>query len=303
MAIRRATVAGLVNPILCGAALRNKGVHPLLDAVLDYLPSPFEVPAVSGTNPKNGETITREPSEDEPFAALAFKVVADPYVGRLVYFRVYSGVAKQGAMLYNAARGTARAPRADSSHAREPAGGYRQHRGGADRGDGGPQAHLHGRHALRRVAADRARGDQVPGAGHLRRDRAEDEGRPGAHGREPDAAGRGRPDVQGALRQGDRPDDHLRHGRAAPRDHRRPHAARVQRRGARREAGGRVTRSRSGVPRAPRAASSSRPAVAGSSVSSISKSSRCRTRASSCSRTRSSAARSRKSSSRLSSRA
>jgi len=104
MAIRRATVAGLVNPILCGAALRNKGVHPLLDAIVDYLPSPVEVPAVTGTNPKNGETITREPREDEPFSALAFKVVADPYVGRLVYFRVYSGVAKQGAMLYNATR-------------------------------------------------------------------------------------------------------------------------------------------------------------------------------------------------------
>ena len=104
LAIRRATVAGLVNPILCGAALRNKGVHPLLDAIVDYLPSPIEVPAVSGTNPKNGETITREPREDEPFSALAFKVVADPYVGRLVYFRVYSGVAKQGAMLYNSTR-------------------------------------------------------------------------------------------------------------------------------------------------------------------------------------------------------
>jgi elongation factor G len=104
MAIRRATVAGLVNPILCGAALRNKGVHPLLDAIVDYLPSPVEVPAVSGTNPKNGETITREPNDEEPFSALAFKVVADPYVGRLVYFRVYSGVAKQGAMLYNATR-------------------------------------------------------------------------------------------------------------------------------------------------------------------------------------------------------
>jgi len=106
LAIRRATVAGLVNPILCGAALRNKGVHPLLDAIVEYLPSPFEVPAVTGTNPKNGETITREPREDEPFSALAFKVVADPYVGRLVYFRVYSGVAKQGAMLYNATRGS-----------------------------------------------------------------------------------------------------------------------------------------------------------------------------------------------------
>jgi elongation factor G len=103
-AIRRATLAGLINPILCGAALKNKGIHPLLDAVIDYLPSPFEVAAVTGTNPRNGETVTREPKEDEPFSALAFKVVADPYVGRLVYFRVYSGVAKQGATLYNSTR-------------------------------------------------------------------------------------------------------------------------------------------------------------------------------------------------------
>jgi len=103
-AIRRATIAGIVNPILCGAALRNKGVPPLLDAVIDYLPSPMEVKAVTGIDPKNGEVISREPKDDEPFSALAFKVVADPYVGRLVYFRVYSGVAKQGAMLYNSTR-------------------------------------------------------------------------------------------------------------------------------------------------------------------------------------------------------
>ncbi len=104
-AIRRATVAGLVNPMLCGAALRNKGIPPLLDAVVAYLPSPIEVPAVTGADPKHGGTATREPREDEPFSALAFKVVADQYVGRLVYFRVYSGVAKQGAMLYNSTRG------------------------------------------------------------------------------------------------------------------------------------------------------------------------------------------------------
>jgi elongation factor G len=103
-AIRRATIAGLVNPILCGAALRNKGVPPLLDAVLDYLPAPSEVPAVTGIDPKTNESITLEPLDSEPFSALAFKVVADPYVGRLVYFRVYSGVAKQGANLYNSTR-------------------------------------------------------------------------------------------------------------------------------------------------------------------------------------------------------
>ncbi len=104
-AIRRATIAGLVNPVLCGTALKNKGVQPLLDAVVDYLPSPVEVPAVAGTDPKTHEELHRGPDKDEPFSALAFKVVADPYVGRLVYFRVYSGVARQGAMVMNTTRG------------------------------------------------------------------------------------------------------------------------------------------------------------------------------------------------------
>ena len=103
--IRRATIAGLVNPVLCGSALKNKGVQPLLDAVIDYLPSPVEVPAITGTDPATGELIERSPSPDEPFSALAFKIVADPYVGRLVYFRVYSGVVKQGETVINSSRG------------------------------------------------------------------------------------------------------------------------------------------------------------------------------------------------------
>ena len=104
-AIRRATLAGVVTPVLCGAALRNKGIQPLLDAVVAYLPSPAEVPPISGTHPKTGELLERPPVDEEPFSALAFKVVADPYVGRLVYFRVYSGVGRQGAMVLNSARG------------------------------------------------------------------------------------------------------------------------------------------------------------------------------------------------------
>jgi elongation factor G len=100
-AIRRATVANLVTPVFCGAALKNKGVQPLLDAVVDYLPSPVEVPPVTGTHPKTGELLERHPRDDEPFSGLAFKVVADPYVGRLVYFRVYSGTAKQGGVVRN----------------------------------------------------------------------------------------------------------------------------------------------------------------------------------------------------------
>ena len=104
-ALRRATIANLVTPVLCGAALKNKGVRPLLDAVIDYLPSPAEVPPVTGTHPKTGELLERYPKDDEPFSALAFKVVADPYVGRLVYFRVYSGTVKQGGSVLNSARG------------------------------------------------------------------------------------------------------------------------------------------------------------------------------------------------------
>ncbi len=102
--LRRAVVSNLVNPVLCGAALKNKGIHPLLDAIIDYLPSPAEVPPVKGIHPKTGGLIERRPRDEEPFAALAFKVVADPYVGRLVYFRVYSGCAKQGGAVLNSAR-------------------------------------------------------------------------------------------------------------------------------------------------------------------------------------------------------
>ncbi len=104
-ALRRATIANLVTPVMCGSALKNKGVQPLVDAVVDYLPSPAEVSSVTGVHPTNGELLERHPNADEPFSALAFKVVADPYVGRLVYFRVYSGMVSQGDVVMNTARG------------------------------------------------------------------------------------------------------------------------------------------------------------------------------------------------------
>jgi elongation factor G len=104
MALRRATLAGHLTPVMCGSALRNKGVQPLLNAIVDYLPSPIDVPPVHGTNPKNNQTVQRTARDDEPFTALAFKIVADPYVGRLAYFRVYSGVLRTGATILNATR-------------------------------------------------------------------------------------------------------------------------------------------------------------------------------------------------------
>jgi elongation factor G len=104
-ALRRATVAGTLVPVLCGSALRNKGVQPLLDAIVDYLPSPLDIPPVEGENPRTGEPETRPADVNAPLAALAFKVASDPYVGRLVYVRVYSGKLKAGSSVYNPGKG------------------------------------------------------------------------------------------------------------------------------------------------------------------------------------------------------
>jgi elongation factor G len=102
--LRKATLASTVIPVLCGSSLRNKGVQPMLDAVLDYLPSPLDTPPVIGTDPRSGEAAIRVTSEAEPFSALAFKIVSDPYVGRLAYFRVYSGSLQAGSYVYNSTK-------------------------------------------------------------------------------------------------------------------------------------------------------------------------------------------------------
>ncbi len=104
-ALRRVTLKNKGVPVLCGSALKNMGIRPLLDAIGDYLPSPLEVPPIEGIDIKSGEKVTRESSDDAPFSALAFKVVTDPFVGRLVYFRVYSGKVKIGSQIYNPTRG------------------------------------------------------------------------------------------------------------------------------------------------------------------------------------------------------
>ncbi|MBQ6476322.1 MAG: elongation factor G [Clostridia bacterium] len=105
-AIRKATIAGDFVPVLCGTSYRNKGVQKLLDAIVDYLPSPLDIPAITGHNPsKTKEEVIRHASDDEPFSALAFKIVADPFVGKLAFFRVYSGVLKNGSYIYNSTKG------------------------------------------------------------------------------------------------------------------------------------------------------------------------------------------------------
>ena len=104
-AIRRATIANIFIPVVCGSSYRNKGVQKLLDAVVDYMPSPLDVPPVSGTDPKSGKEIERKAGDSEPFSALAFKIVVDQFVGKLCFFRVYSGKVDSGTQIYNSTKG------------------------------------------------------------------------------------------------------------------------------------------------------------------------------------------------------
>lgn len=103
-ALRRATIAGTLVPVLCGSALKNKGVQAMLDAVIAYLPSPLDIPPPTGVDPNTNETVTREVSDSEPFSALVFKIVSDPFVGRLSYLRVYSGTLTKGATVENSTK-------------------------------------------------------------------------------------------------------------------------------------------------------------------------------------------------------
>lgn len=103
-AIRQGTIALQFNPVLCGTAFKYKGIQKLLDAVVDYLPSPLDIPAITGVNPDTGAEEVREASDDEPFAALAFKIMTDPYMGQLAYFRVYSGVFEAGNYVLNSTK-------------------------------------------------------------------------------------------------------------------------------------------------------------------------------------------------------
>ena len=103
-ALRKATIANQVVPVCCGTSYRNKGVQKLLDAVIDYMPAPTDIPAIKGINPKTEEEDSRKPSDDEPFSALAFKIMTDPYVGKLCFFRVYSGTITKGTAVYNSTK-------------------------------------------------------------------------------------------------------------------------------------------------------------------------------------------------------
>ncbi len=104
-AIRKATIAMKLFPVICGSAFKNKGIQPMLDAVVDYLPSPLDVPPTMANDPKTGELVPREPKDDAPFSALVFKIMTDPFVGQLAFIRVYSGMVKSGDTIFNTAKG------------------------------------------------------------------------------------------------------------------------------------------------------------------------------------------------------
>ena len=104
-AIRKETIAGRMIPMMCGSAYRNKGVQMLLDGIVDYMPSPLDIPPIKGVNPETGEDDVRHTSDTEPFSALAFKIMADPFVGKLAFFRVYSGTLQSGSYVYNSTKG------------------------------------------------------------------------------------------------------------------------------------------------------------------------------------------------------
>jgi elongation factor G len=249
---------------------KNKGVQPLLDAVVDYLPSPLDVPPVEGIDPKRASRVERKADDDEPFSALAFKIMTDPYVGKLTYFRVYSGTLEEGLDVYNSTKDRKeRIGRILQMHANHrediDADLRRRHRRGRR-----PQAHDHRRHAVRPDAPDRARVDGLPRAGHLvaiePKTKADQDKLGKALARSPR---RTRPSGCAPTRRPAR--------RSSPAwasctsRSRRPHDARVQRRRQRRQAAGRLPRddhaSRS---RRSRASSSARPAVAASTATSSS---------------------------------
>ncbi|MFC2741410.1 MAG: elongation factor G, partial [Selenomonas sp.] len=104
-AIRKATIACKMTPVTCGSSYRNRGVQPMLDAIVDFMPAPIDIPAIKGVDPDTGEEDHRDSTDDGPFAALAFKIMADPYVGKLAFFRVYSGTLSSGSYVFNSTKG------------------------------------------------------------------------------------------------------------------------------------------------------------------------------------------------------
>ncbi len=237
--IRKGTISYAFVPVLCGSAFKNKGVQPLLDAVVDYLPAPTDVAAIKGVKMGSDEPVVRRCSDDEPFAGLAFKIMTDPFVGSLSFVRVYSGVLVGGTQVLNSVKDNReRIGRMLQMHAN-----HREDIKEARAGDIVALAGLKGTTTGDTLCdpdcARGARAHGIPRAGDRDRGRAQDQERPGEDGPGAGPARDRGPLVPRRRRSRERPDHHQGDGRAASRDHRRPHEARVQgRRQCRRAAGG-----------------------------------------------------------------
>ncbi len=215
-------------PILTGSALKNKGIQPMLDAVVDFLPSPLDVPPVIGEDPRTHIEVLRTVDDKEPFSALAFKIAADPFVGKLAFFRVYSGTLKSGSYVYNATKDRKeRIGRILQMHANHREEIEEVYAGDIAAAVGLKETFTGDTLTDPEHPVD-PRVDDVPGAGHRGEDRAQDEGRPGQAGHRAAAAVGGRPDLPRQDGSRERRDADRRHGRAAPRRPRGPHGPRVQ---------------------------------------------------------------------------
>ena len=246
-AIKTGTITGAFRPVLCGTAFKNKGVQPLLDAVLDYLPCPIDVPGISVAaeeGEEDGEHSDRrriKADPDAPFAGLAFKIINDKY-GTLTFVRVYAGTLKSGDTVMNTTKDhKERIGRMFQMHADKRAEIKEVHAGDIaafvglkDTGTGDTLA------SVRRPGGAGAHG--VPGAGDRHLGRAEDQGRRREDDARPAEAGRRGPLAAAQDRPGERPDHPVRHGRAAPGDHHRPAAPRIRRGGQYRRAAGGLSR-------------------------------------------------------------
>ena len=266
-ALRAATLDITVTPVLAGSAFKNKGVQPLLDAVVDYLPSPLDVPPVHGIDPRTEHELSRRPALDEPFSALVFKVMSDPYVGKLTYFRVYSGQVKAGDRVLNTTTGkTERIGRILQMHAN-----HREERDEIGAGEIAAAVGLKASTTGETLAVDTAPiqlesmdfPDPVIAVAIEPKTKA-DQDKLSARASAPLGGGS---DLPRPHRRRDRADPDLGHGRAPPRDHRRPPPARVLGRRQRGAAAGRLPRDVRQAGREDRRASSSaRPAVAASTA-------------------------------------
>ena len=224
--LRTRAIASEITPMLCGSAFKNKGVQAMLDAVIEYLPSPVDIPPVTGENEK-GQSEERPPNDKAPFSSLAFKIMTDPYVGQLTFLRVYSGVLNSGDTVYNAIKSRKeRIGRILQMHANQ-----REEIKEVYAGDIAAAVGLKdvttGDTLCNPDKVVTLGADGISGAGDFAGGRAEDQGRSGKNGHRAESSGAGRSVVPRPHRRRVGANDHLRYGRVAPGDHRRPHEARI----------------------------------------------------------------------------